>query len=268
MNVARYSPPPDHPLHPYLYGIWECGARGEYARETILPKGIVDIIFNLGGAFNITIPHSSETGTMRSAPYIVGMQMGGITSMPQGDVRMFGMSLRAESCSAIVPVPAREIAGRFLDAALVFRGMEETIDRLHGARSFRERCAIAMAWIRKRLDPDPQGMMVMNACRLLNIQPNGAGIDRAASDLNLSSRHLRRLFQHHLGVGPSHYIRLRRFIHAVGLISPASNLTEIAHAAWYYDQAHFCRDFKDISGMTPTAYQSQVGPVPGHLFIT
>jgi hypothetical protein len=38
------------------------------------------------------------------------------------------------------------------------------------------------------------------------------------------------------------------------------------HAAHYYDQAHFCRDFKEIAGMSPSEYRARAGHVPGHLF--
>jgi AraC-like DNA-binding protein len=50
------------------------------------------------------------------------------------------------------------------------------------------------------------------------------------------------------------------------MMSSPLSLTEIAHAANYFDQAHFCRDFKEISGITPSEYREKVGPAPGHIF--
>lgn len=268
MNVHHYIPPPDHPLHPYLHSLWSCGAWGAYARETILPTGIVDILFNLAQPFRVALRHGEEIERMKSAAYVVGLQTGTVVTEPEGEVLLFGISLRAEACSVVLPVPAQEITGAFVDATQVFRDAGELTERLYEARDFQERCRIALAWLAKRIAPDPQAEMVVNACRLLNNLPTGIGIDRVASDLNLSSRHLRRLFLHHLGVGPSGYIRLSRFIRALGLMAPSASLTEIAHASCYYDQAHFCRDFKEIAGMTPRSYLAQAGPVRGHLFST
>lgn len=59
---------------------------------------------------------------------------------------------------------------------------------------------------------------------------------------------------------------MSRFFKALHLIPKLSTLTDVAHAARYHDQAHFCRDFKAIAGMPATAYLAQVGTVPGHLF--
>jgi AraC-like DNA-binding protein len=44
------------------------------------------------------------------------------------------------------------------------------------------------------------------------------------------------------------------------------SLTDIAYGVYYADQAHFCRDFKEIAGMTPKEYRHRMSPVPGHIF--
>jgi AraC-like DNA-binding protein len=47
---------------------------------------------------------------------------------------------------------------------------------------------------------------------------------------------------------------------------PKRSLTDIAIEAGFYDQAHFCRVFKNFSGLTPKQYQQQRGDLPFHLF--
>jgi AraC-like DNA-binding protein len=69
-----------------------------------------------------------------------------------------------------------------------------------------------------------------------------------------------------VGAARGDYLRLRRFDTELRHLRSPQNLTEIALAAGYYDQAHFCREFKDFPGLTPSAYRAQAGPVPGILF--
>jgi transcriptional regulator GlxA family with amidase domain len=82
----------------------------------------------------------------------------------------------------------------------------------------------------------------------------------------MSERHLRRVFLEHVGLTPGHWRRLARFRGAVGLMASPCTLTQVAHGAGYADQAHFCRDFAEIAGMTPGEYRQRVGPLPGHIF--
>ncbi len=50
--------------------------------------------------------------------------------------------------------------------------------------------------------------------------------------------------------------RFARLILSVDATRPV-DWSGLAHAAGYYDQAHFSREFKDFTGHTPTAYLSR-----------
>jgi AraC-like DNA-binding protein len=63
-------------------------------------------------------------------------------------------------------------------------------------------------------------------------------------------------FKSYLGVTPKRVARIYRFarlILSVDALHPV-DWSELAHAAGYYDQAHFSKEFKDFTGLTPTAY--------------
>ncbi|SFE27448.1 Helix-turn-helix domain-containing protein [Chitinophaga sp. CF118] len=70
----------------------------------------------------------------------------------------------------------------------------------------------------------------------------------------MSERKLERLFKQHTGVSVKGMIRLVRFTNALDAIrnnSAGANLTQIAYAAGYYDQAHLCNEVKAYTGLTP-----------------
>lgn len=70
----------------------------------------------------------------------------------------------------------------------------------------------------------------------------------------MSERKLERLFKQHAGVSVKEMIKLVRFTHVLSAIrsNSASNLTHIANAAGYYDQAHLCNEVKSYTGLTPS----------------
>lgn len=83
------------------------------------------------------------------------------------------------------------------------------------------------------------------------------GLQKIASisdRLNISTRELERRFKKYIGISPKQMSRIYRFQSALQLKDTASSLTDIAHAAGYYDQSHFIREFKDIAGINPNIF--------------
>ncbi|HXV61360.1 MAG TPA: helix-turn-helix transcriptional regulator, partial [Vicinamibacteria bacterium] len=71
-------------------------------------------------------------------------------------------------------------------------------------------------------------------------------------ELGIGERQLQRKFLEYIGATPKQTARLVRFIHAYQkLRQPFESLTRAAHLSGYYDQAHFIREFKEFSGLTP-----------------
>jgi len=267
MKVDRFIPSPGHRLQPYIRSIWRVRADGEYSQETILPQGNVDILFNMGGVIGLAREARIDDLHLNDMSYLAGPQTRSVRTHPRGHVHLLGVSMKIEGCAALLPLPTNEITNITIDGDRVFRDLDEMSDRLYSAPDFVGQCRLLTEWLERRIVHDRQTDMILHACRTIGHAPFDSTIDRVATTLDLSSRHLRRLFLERLGIGPSHYLRLSRFTTAMRLMATSeATLTEIAHAAGYHDQAHFCRDFKAIGDMTPSDYRRRVGLVPGHLF--
>lgn len=79
-----------------------------------------------------------------------------------------------------------------------------------------------------------------------------ASVEAVAAQLGVSDRHLRRAFTDSIGVAPRDYVRAMRLQRAIASTEP--DWGRIAADAGYYDQAHLIGDFRDLVGLTPTAY--------------
>jgi AraC family transcriptional regulator len=68
--------------------------------------------------------------------------------------------------------------------------------------------------------------------------------------------HLVTVFRRHMRCTPFDFLRRLRVDFAAGqLVHSETPLVEIALTAGFADQSHFCRLFKIMTGMTPTAYR-------------
>jgi AraC-like DNA-binding protein len=83
----------------------------------------------------------------------------------------------------------------------------------------------------------------------------------AATQAQLSARHLQRVFEHELGTAPKTFARILRFRRAIQAMRYGATISAAAHTAGYSDQAHFSRDCQVQSLMTPTALHSHVAIV-------
>ena len=80
-----------------------------------------------------------------------------------------------------------------------------------------------------------------------------------ARTAGLSSRQLHRHYQSRFGISPKTYSSIQRFICAKGLLAHNEDLdlADIALRSHYYDQAHFIKEFKRFSGITPAVYRQK-----------
>ena len=74
-------------------------------------------------------------------------------------------------------------------------------------------------------------------------------VKELARSVSLSERQLHRLFVSHVGLGPKTFARVMRLQDAVQGVQSGARLSDVALAAGYADQAHFCRDIRALTGL-------------------
>lgn len=73
-----------------------------------------------------------------------------------------------------------------------------------------------------------------------------------------SNSHFRRTFKNVTGISPMKYLLSLRIDKSKALIRNGVVLTEVALSTGFYDQSHFNKYFRILSGMNPTAYREIV----------
>ena len=93
------------------------------------------------------------------------------------------------------------------------------------------------------------------AVRLIAEAPVLPRIPQLAATLGVSERQLRRGFDHAIGLSPKQYLRVVRFRRALRAARSAArpDWAAIAELTGYFDQAHLIGEFRELSGVTPSA---------------
>ena len=73
---------------------------------------------------------------------------------------------------------------------------------------------------------------------------------------NMSASHFQRRFKQTFGISPIRYLQSLRVDRAKGLIKQNFSMTHVAYQTGFYDQSHFNKYFKLLTGMAPSRYHA------------
>ena len=109
---------------------------------------------------------------------------------------------------------------------------------------------------------DSSGILALQAARLLDTPPVGAspapGIAALARQLGVSDRHLRRIFEAHLGVSPLQYLQTRRLLCAKQLLTDTTlPMRQVAQLSGFSSVRRFNAVFSENYRMQPTGLRRQ-----------
>ncbi len=84
--------------------------------------------------------------------------------------------------------------------------------------------------------------------------PEDISIEQLSHVANLSPFHLIRVFRNHVGLPPHAYLIQVRVARAKGLLLRGQSISSVTFKTGFTDQSHFTRQFKRITGVTPSKY--------------
>jgi AraC-like DNA-binding protein len=224
--------------------------------ESVIPVGCVMLSFNLGDPF--TLERDALEATLREPSHVVGPDTGRARMGLGRRVEFLGVMFRPGRAAPFLGVPAHEVAGRFqpLDDLWGRDGRrldEEILDLpttpMRIARIERE----LLRRLRQHGAPDPRFASLAD---LIGRHGGAVRVEALSDASGLTRQHLARKFRELVGVAPKQFCRLARFdlLFKAAYQKPRVDWAAVALGCGYYDQAHLIAEFKDFTGMTPTAF--------------
>ena len=226
-------------IHKQYYNFW----MPEDTDQTLLavPDGVVDIIFRCCGAN----PYADVYGSVLKGKMISF----------EGGAQYFGVRFLPGAAEPVLGCPLDQFTDQNVQLNDIQNNANELIDLICSTDSFHERIRRFEEYHSQRLKMnEPVPFLVREVLRRINASHGNIKIQTLADETGYTSRHLNNVFKKHVGVPPKFYERIVRFQRCLGYLNNHKNsdLTELAHDAGYYDQAHFINEFKEFSMKTPS----------------
>lgn len=190
---------------------------------------------------------------------IFGLQRAKFTYTLSGRGAVLGTKFRPAMFRGFLGRNVDAITDRVLPISEVFGARDADLDeRLKTTNDAAGLADDIEALLRARLPPpDARALEAKALVKEVEASPDLFTVAALARRAGVTARTLQRLFEAYIGIGPKWVIDRYRMIEAVEALNrnEERNLTTLAHALGYFDQAHFSKTFAALTGKPPSFYR-------------
>ena len=209
-----------------------------------------------------SLEEESDRGVVVAGPGAVVFKPRGTTHsnrVGEGGATVF--SLRFDPTWSVIAAPLREYLWCSCDAALSVMLVLYALSRGRGVGEDQVRIGLAAACDSGSTIGFESGpAWLAEAQRRIHADEGPSRIQERARILDTHPVYFARAFRRHLGTSPREYVRRQRItLAAHRLLSTTETPSRIAAVAGFADQAHLCRCFRRLIGLTPGSYRRLAG---------
>jgi AraC-like DNA-binding protein len=272
MKILTHIPGP--PLSDFVELFWSHqGDAPPHARERALPTGTVELVINLRDdtprVFDRKNPDQLQGCR---GPLVCGAhsEFFVIDTADQGSI--MGVHFKPGGAFPFLNLPAGELHNAHAPLDVLWGPAAGRLrERLLEAKSLTDRFRILeQSLLAQAARPLARHPAVAFALREFQGGPAGQTVADVIGRTGISPRWFIQRFTDEVGLTPKLYCRVQRFQQVLRLLDTGwpFDWANVALACGYYDQAHFIRDFRAFSGLSPTTYLRNRGEHLNHVPMT
>jgi AraC-like DNA-binding protein len=246
-------------LASYVEKLWYCdGHQVIHRQRRVLPNGRFQLFISLSDAL-LQGPGGAERGLgQRASSLVVGIGSHFRVIDTATLQSAMGVLFWPGGARAFFDASADVFYNESVPLDLIWGSLaSELRDHLREADTAAEKFHVLEAALLERVNKRLElHAAVLYALKEFVRAPHIRSVLDVAREAGLSRRRFAQLFREQVGLTPKLYCRLHRFqdvLKQIALRAPV-DWADLALAAGYCDQAHLANEFRDFSGISPSAY--------------
>lgn len=249
--VHRFAPPPQlaELVRRFWIPVWSLPP-GQVTVQRVLQYPVCQVVIAADYAHLVGPATGLTVRQLRGAGWAVGAML-----QPAAGAPLLGgppLHLRNQVCDLSTV--------RHLAAGELIAAVREVMGPAPQDPARQARAASLLADALAVLAPvDEEGRLVNAVVEYVQTHPEVRRVGQVCATFALSERSLQRLLARRVGLSPKWLIQRRRLHDAAERLRAGSRLelARVAHELGYTDQAHFSRDFRAATGVTPRAFAAE-----------
>ena len=226
--------------------------------EVVFPYSRFTLGFHLDSPYIIKTPDSKEEKRVYGAFSPIGEKVTLVKPVDKHTLTV-GANLFAFSLPFFTRIPAWEISPGLEMEVILGKDVHSLHHKLYEAKTDQERVNVLEAYLLRKLmyqaSTNLELIILEFMVKQISSSSGDVNISTLAEETGLSDRMLRIYFERNVGCSIKTLAKIVRFehsFHSEQLIQ--ASLTERALASGYYDQSHYIRDFKQLTGLNPKEF--------------
>jgi len=263
--INYYHTPQPSDFSSAIHSVWQLDGHTPFQKEQILPKGIVEIIFNFSEGSPIPVQMDGSQSQLGHC-FINGLNKAPINLLLPEKQVFLGVKLRPFAVKKLVGAPAGIFSDDAVDLTLIDRSFNSLWHQLAELNDFDSRVTVLMNWARsKNITMAPQENLLNDF--LYAHGQHTLSVSQLAGSMYYSTRQLSRKLLEATGMNTEEILLYKKYLHALDLMHTSHmTLTEIAYESNFSDQSHFIKAFRSFTSITPGEYRQRKGYVKGHMY--
>jgi AraC-like DNA-binding protein len=249
---------PNNELTEFVKCYWTLEADKEDTpiKNTIVPDGTMKLIFHYGDTYK----HHPNNGESIILPkcFLIGQLTKPYVVEPLGITGTFIVRFHPNGFLPFATIPIKEMENTAVPLSELFgeEGVEIGNSMLN-ANSTLDRINLIEHFLLKRLiDKKTIDNVVKSTVETIFGANGQFSVNEYSLQSNINRRQLARKFSTTIGLSPKQLaktIRIQATLKKL-LSNEVAKLTDLAYENEYFDQAHFIKEFKEFTGLTPKEF--------------
>ncbi|MDQ6526143.1 helix-turn-helix domain-containing protein [Nocardioides sp. LHD-245] len=253
-SLRRYAPPPAlaEAVRRFWVPVWSLPP-GERSVQRVLQYPVCQVVVGPGGA-QLVGPHAGlSTEELSGSGWVVGVMMQPAAGLALAGGPVADLTDRRRD---LATVPGLDASGLVAAVVAALGDDPAEIDRQ------RQACALVAEALGVLPPVDDEGRLVNAVVEYVEGDREVQRVAQVCAKFDLGERTLQRLTRRRIGLSPKWLVQRRRLHDAADLLRTGTtvDLARVAAELGYADQAHFTRDFRSATGLTPGEFSAEPGP--------
>jgi len=251
---------PSDVLKPYVKGYILITVDRDLINEVFYPSGYIELAVNIYGAGATTIINGRPIAMPKLE--VIGQVTVPTRLTVSKGTKVLIARIYPFAGALFLPNPVSDYTNDSLDLFdVTSNGSNEFYYDLLEAGSIEQKVKVFDKFLVKKLKENEKTQkkitLIEQICNYISAQGDSFDIKKLSDKYGFTERYIQKLFTSNVGLPPHSFYTIQRFNKSLELVHRMDlSLTSIAYDCGYYDQAHFIREFKKFTGLTPSEARS------------